>query len=247
MSSSSTTLPKVISTSKIPIQVRPKKRRGQQQPYPNTILDTQHLLHVLDELQLYGSAILPIHIQAFYQALHRQHYPSLSDFVQQYYRNERRAQQRHHQPQQQQPVYNELQSPPPQQQQQQQHPLRNRLTQTKNLNRMQLPKALLDFLRTTEQFVTMTSTVVQIKHSRDTMTTKLIVQLHDAQYIECVIMRYVPPTTTTHSKHSRKSKTGYGNGRATLCVSSQCGCAMGCTVTYKSISVYVCVCVCIYV
>ena len=223
---------------------RPPRKRTV--PYPNTILDTVHLIKTLEELNLYGTKILPVHILAFYQALHRQHYPTLSDFVQNYYTNERTAQSEHSNR-----IYNgrnvatasddvpvidasKDESIPTLALAtstiiRNQQPLKNRVSNKKNLNRMQLPKALLDFLQTTDQYVTLTSTVVQHKTSADRTTTKLIIQLHDEQIIESVIMRYTRPDKG--GIENEKSKTGYGNGRASLCVSSQCGCAMGCTVT----------------
>jgi hypothetical protein len=221
---------------------QPRKRTV---PRPNTILDTAHFIKTLEELNLYGAKILPMHILAFYQALHRQHYPSLSEFVNNYYANERQAQLEHsnrghkneyttsddlddsNEKSIATPASFENAQP---QLQYQQQPLKNRVSIKKNLNRMQLPKALLDFLKTTDQYVTLTSTVVQHKTSSDRTTTKLIIQLHDEQIIESVIMRYSRPNKGGTDKE--KSKTGYGNGRASLCVSSQCGCAMGCTVKY---------------
>jgi adenine C2-methylase RlmN of 23S rRNA A2503 and tRNA A37 len=60
----------------------------------------------------------------------------------------------------------------------------------------------------------LTSTVHSVQHSANTLTTKLIIQLHDGMLIESVIMRYDKKTTIP---------------RASLCVSSQVGCAMACT------------------
>lgn len=228
------------------IKTLPRQLRKRTTPNPNTILDTVSFIRTLEDLNLYGTKILPIHILAFYQALHRQHYPTLTDFVNNYYTNERKAQLEHSNRVKNnhianikfddtfmdeaavEPLVTQLtshQSPHHPQQ-----PLKNRISNKKNFNRMQLPKALLEFLRNTDQYVTLTSTVVQHKTSSDRTTTKLIIQLHDEQIIESVIMRYTRPDKGGTDKE--KSKTGYGNGRASLCVSSQCGCAMGCTVTY---------------
>ena len=221
------------------IQRQPRKRTV---PNPNTILDTVHLIKTLEELNIYGTKILPIHILAFYQALHRQHYPTLTDFVKNYYANEREAQLEHPNrgnknrnttsddldDSKEESITISASSKTSSFVHQHQQPSKNRISNKKNLNRMQLPKALLDFLQTTDQYVTITSTVVQHKTSSDRTTTKLIIQLHDEQIIESVIMRYIRPNKGGADKE--KSKTGYGNGRASLCVSSQCGCAMGCTV-----------------
>jgi sorting nexin-8 len=130
------------------------------------------------------------HVDAFYQSLHRQHYPSLPDFVERYYRNEAKC---------------DLKDP---------LPLKNNVTRKKNRNKLQLPKILLDFLKDPSNgFITVTSTVDQAKTSADGTTTKLAVCLHDGHLVESVLMRYV-------------TKDG---SRASLCVSSQVGCAMGCT------------------
>jgi hypothetical protein len=114
----------------------------------------------------------------------------------------------------------------------------------KKNHKMQLPKRFLEFLNTiagddedaddddgtkknksnnsdasssssssSRLFLT-TSTVHSVQHSANTLTTKLIIQLHDGMLIESVIMRYDQKTTIP---------------RASLCVSSQVGCAMGCT------------------
>lgn len=51
--------------------------------------------------------------------------------------------------------------------------------------------------------------------SSDGQTRKTLFQLHDGRLIEAVLMKYDP---STHK----------GQGRRTLCISSQAGCAMGC-------------------
>ncbi|KAL3804693.1 hypothetical protein HJC23_008508 [Cyclotella cryptica] len=58
-------------------------------------------------------------------------------------------------------------------------------------------------------FVTLTSKVKMHQTSADGSTTKIAVELQDGHVVESVLMRH--------------------EGRATLCVSSQVGCAMGCT------------------
>ncbi|MBL6983435.1 MAG: radical SAM protein, partial [Anaerolineales bacterium] len=55
--------------------------------------------------------------------------------------------------------------------------------------------------------------------SSDGETEKILFHLPDGQPIETVRMRYSPST----------SPTGTGRGRRTLCISTQSGCAMGCT------------------
>ena len=81
----------------------------------------------------------------------------------------------------------------------------------------QLPKQLLQFLSNNaateadsdEKFDTVTSKVQLHRTSADGTTTKLAVELQDGHVVESVLMRH--------------------KGRCTLCVSSQVGCAMGCT------------------
>jgi hypothetical protein len=86
----------------------------------------------------------------------------------------------------------------------------------------QLPKAFLDFLsihsvpddatnvEDKESFATLTSKVQSHRTSKDGSTTKIAVELQDGHVVESVLMRHA-------------------GSRATLCVSSQVGCAMGCT------------------
>jgi hypothetical protein len=194
---------------------RTSKPRKRQLPHPNSVLDTPNFLAALEAAGLYGTKILPVHILAFYQALHRQHYPDLPTFVEHYYANEQNAIQNNSHgdaatslP----PIHSHT-------------PLKNRVSTQKNRNRMQLPRALLDFLLETRDWCTRTTTVVRCATSADGSTTKLVVELSDQQCVESVLMRYTKP-----DKAVEKSTTGYGQGRAALCVSSQCGCAMGCTV-----------------
>ena len=180
-----------------------KVKGRRQPPYPNSILDRKALTEALEEA---GIQIKRIHIDTFYQALHRHHYPPLAEFVENYYSNERKEylkkddddnQENHQQQQQQQP----------------EKPLKNRVTSRKNPNKQQLPRAFLEYIKTTSDFVNCTSRVKEALTSNDKSTTKLIVELYDGFVVESVLMRY-----------NQK-----GSGRASLCVSSQCGCAMGCT------------------
>ncbi|BCL82818.1 putative dual-specificity RNA methyltransferase RlmN [Ktedonobacteria bacterium brp13] len=58
-------------------------------------------------------------------------------------------------------------------------------------------------------------TVRSEQHSKDGRTRKLLLELSDGRLIETVLMLYPP--------------IGDGSSRATVCVSSQAGCALGCT------------------
>lgn len=163
-------------------------RRSRDPPNPNSILDRKALERALDDANI---AVKKQHIDSFYQGLHRQHYPPLDEFVSNYYLNEQKEN-----------VDDAV------------FPLKNKMTKKKNRNKMQLPKALLQFLSDTDNgYVTVTSKVHEAKTSADGTTTKLAIELHDGHLVESVLMRYVT----------------VGGSRASLCVSSQVGCAMGCT------------------
>ena len=162
-------------------------RRRRKAPSPNSILDQKALLIALEDR---GIPVKPLHLAGLYQSLHRQHYPDLKTFVENYELHERKV---------------DIQSV---------RPLKNAVSNRKNRNKIQLPKPLLDFLRDPDNgFVTVTSKIAVQKTSGDGMTTKLAIELHDGQLVESVLMRYL----------------SHEGSRASLCVSSQCGCAMGCT------------------
>lgn len=101
-----------------------------------------------------------------------------------------------------------------------------------------LPKAAVQLLH--EQFAQLTSSVVQCQSSSGGDTTKLLLRLQNSMEVEAVIMHYdttasareqdddassVPDDVASTSGRSHSS----GHQRATLCVSSQVGCVMGCT------------------
>ena len=66
-----------------------KTRKRRKAPFPqNSILDRAALLEALDDK---GIVLKPLHMDAFYQALHRQHYPPLKEFVATYYKHEERS------------------------------------------------------------------------------------------------------------------------------------------------------------
>jgi adenine C2-methylase RlmN of 23S rRNA A2503 and tRNA A37 len=179
-------------------------RKRRKAPFPqNSILDRAALQEALDSR---GISLKRLHMDAFYQALHRQHYPPLPQFVETYYKYE--------------DVNNTLGNNDSKDDTTTTEtsiifaaPLKNKVSSKKCKNKLQLPKAFLEYLRTTNEFVTMTSKIKKELTSQNTLTTKLVIELYDGQVIESVLMRF-------------DSK---GVGRASLCVSSQCGCAMGCT------------------
>jgi adenine C2-methylase RlmN of 23S rRNA A2503 and tRNA A37 len=221
-----------------PATIKPKTQsRSRQPPYPNSILDRQTLITALDDA---GLTIKAAHIDTFYQALHRQHYPDLKQFVANYYVNEEESAARSQVPYQRKQHNRQSQKSHHQQQPQQheavsaasqiisaaewQSPLKNPVSTKKNRNLQQLPKVLLDFLRSTDTLVTLTSTVAQATTSADGSTTKLAIQLHDGQLVETVLMRY-----NNNQYQNQNQNNAVQTSRASLCVSSQCGCAMGCT------------------
>ena len=162
---------------------------------PKPILDRKILIQALKER---GIHLKELHLDTFYQQLHRQHYPDLKDFVVEYHRRE----------------YALANSTKQNQQQQQKlNPTKNAISSKKG-NVRRLPKAFLDFLADPQNdFVTITSTIDTRPTSKDGTTTKMAIKLQDGHFIESVLMRHVSA----------------GGSRATLCVSSQVGCAMGCT------------------
>jgi adenine C2-methylase RlmN of 23S rRNA A2503 and tRNA A37 len=90
-----------------------------------------------------------------------------------------------------------------------------------------------------QQFAALTSHVVSRTDAADKSTTKLLIELQDGKKIEAVIMRYGDVDLASFPDQERqKRKTGDGDSlggrpfhsrkRATLCLSSQVGCTMGC-------------------
>lgn len=75
------------------------------------------------------------------------------------------------------------------------------------------------------EFAVLTSKVKVEQRSTDG-TIKLLIELQDGLEIEAVVMVYDPSTRTESHQETNKGK---GAHRATLCVSSQVGCKMGCS------------------
>ncbi|XP_058773059.1 uncharacterized protein LOC131647162 [Vicia villosa] len=84
-----------------------------------------------------------------------------------------------------------------------------------------LPTPAYSFLRS--NFKTpLSSTLHSVFHSSDNLTSKLLIKLNNGEFVEAVIMRY----DTRLGKYGGKPRLG--GLRATLCISSQVGCKMGC-------------------
>ena len=203
-----------------------RKKRWSHNKLPlKPILDQDTLRKALRSANIHLKAN---QLESFYQQLHRQNYPSLSDFVKNYSANANRKK-------------NEMSVS-------NNNHLNTKTKQKTQKNALQLPKAFLNFLLESEnlknernvetepvinedeysslyqipQFATLTSYVSHHATSADGTTTKLAVTLqgnnlnnsqnvNDKEFtVETVIMRH-------------------GGSRITLCVSSQVGCAMGCT------------------
>lgn len=164
-------------------------KRSRSPPFPNSILDQNAFLGALEDRKIF---LKPTQIDTFYQSLHRQHYPELPVFVDNYYKHEQGLSLED----------SEI------------SPLKNKVSKSKNRNKKQLNKLLLDFLKDPNNgFATVTSTIDCAKQSSDQTTTKLAIKLYDGQMVESVLMRY----------------NSIAGSRVSLCVSSQVGCAMGCT------------------
>jgi hypothetical protein len=228
-----------------------KSRR--KQAYPRSVLDQKALADAIDDVGI-SDTVKAMHVTGFYQALHRQHYPDLKIFVENYYKFEKdsmdnnnldhkgddadkdgsqcfdlESENRNESTSGRSYVvgnnrvkYNGIRH---------HRPLKNNISNKKNVNKIQLPKCFLEMLYDTKDLVTSTSTVVAVHNSVDKSTTKLIIRLHDDQLIESVIMRYSGSNRNSSGNGSTCTTAG---GRASLCVSSQCGCAMGCTVRILS-------------
>ena len=74
-------------------------------------------------------------------------------------------------------------------------------------------------------FTLMSSKVVKTTGTNKGDTTKLVVELQDGLQVESVIMIYDPSKGRDASKENGMRS---GRPRATLCISSQVGCAMAC-------------------
>ena len=177
-----------------------KVKRSRDPLSPKPILDRRLLEASLAER---GIELKPNRIDQFYQLLHRQHYPSLDEFVATYKRREKIR------------LAGKGSADTDSVTVDENRPFPNKVSaRTTKQNIHTIPKALLAFLSDpTNDFVTLTSKVVESRLSSDGTTTKLGVQLQDGHVVETVIMRHHSPE----------------GSRATLCVSSQVGCAMGCT------------------
>eukprot|EP00730_Choanoeca_flexa_P013746 TRINITY_DN5659_c0_g1_i1.p1 TRINITY_DN5659_c0_g1~~TRINITY_DN5659_c0_g1_i1.p1 ORF type:complete len:466 (+),score=98.01 TRINITY_DN5659_c0_g1_i1:59-1456(+) len=96
----------------------------------------------------------------------------------------------------------------------------------------ELPKALCKLVD--DKFTLTTSRLVKEETSADNSTTKLLIELQDGARIETVIMRYGRfelknfPQELQQKTHDGETKF-HSKERATVCVSSQVGCQMGCT------------------
>ncbi|XP_051139365.1 uncharacterized protein LOC127257098 [Andrographis paniculata] len=83
-----------------------------------------------------------------------------------------------------------------------------------------LPSAAYALLNS--KFMPCTSTLHSAVDSSDQVTTKLLIKLKNGEFVEAVVMRY----DTRLGKYDGKPRPG--GPRATLCISSQVGCKMGC-------------------
>eukprot|EP00775_Hariotina_reticulata_P013488 gene13488-13613_t len=86
-----------------------------------------------------------------------------------------------------------------------------------------LPKAACSLLD--EGFTRSSSSVIRCQQSAGADTSKLLLQMQDGMQVEAVVMHY----DTSDRYGGKEEEAGWGNKRATLCVSSQVGCQMGCT------------------
>lgn len=145
-----------------------ESRRSRAPPAPNTILDRKALTKSLDDLNV---VVKKRHVDYLYEHLHRQNYPELLTFVEDYKQ-----------------IFAD-------------HPAEVSISsedstaspdsKETHYHCHRLPTALLDFLSDPSNgFVTTTSTVVAIEKSPSGDTTKVVLALHDGLLIETHVMRY---------------------------------------------------------
>lgn len=176
-----------------------KSKRGRSTLKPKPILDRTLLLGALEE----HSINLKAHqVDGFYGDLHRLGYPDLPHYVELYSNQQRRHQEE-----------KKSCSTPADE-----HLMARDIHTNIVFSLKQLPLKFVHFLRNTKEFSTTTSTIDIAAPSNDNKTTKLAIRLQDGHLVESVIMR-----------HRHENTEGRVDTRVTLCVSSQVGCAMGCT------------------
>lgn len=156
--------PKKRQSKMVNYQGKVKGRR--KTPNPNSILDRKAFIEALDTA---GIDVKRLHIDELYKALHKQNYPPLQEFVENYWANERNNKG---------------------QQQLTDANMKNGKIVRKSRNKMTLPKKLIDYISTTSNFVNTTSRIKERFTSADRSTTKLIVELYDGFVVESVLMRY---------------------------------------------------------
>lgn len=196
-----TTIPSRETTTTRRTKARKREKdRYRDPPSPKSILDRDALLDALDHRDIH---LKDGHLDAFYRELHRSGYPPLGEFAAALQRGGGMG-------------GRDIDDDDD-----------GRLGSaaavpgfgTKNaissrpgrILASRLPSSLLSFLiDDTNDFVTLTSRISSSRTSNDGTTTKLVVELHDGHNVESVLMRH-------------------GGSRVTMCVSSQAGCAMGCT------------------
>jgi len=148
-------------------------RRKRSPLSPKPILDQNSLREALDAR---GLSISENHIENFYASLHRQQYPTLSEFVENHYRDNNK----------QGPVgdddENNIENRPSVNHQQGSY---------RKKNARQLPQRFLHFLADAKNnLTTLTSSIYSQVTSQDGTTTKLIIRLQDDHFVESVIMRH---------------------------------------------------------
>jgi hypothetical protein len=137
-------------------------RRKRDPLSPKPILDHKSLREALHKR---GLVVKESHLDTFYGLLHRQQYPNLSEFIQNYYRDHEDGD-------------TENQSS--------NHPSTKR-----RKNAKKLPKVFLDFIADkNNDMATLTSSIHSQFTSLDGTTTKLVIKLQDNHLVESVLMRY---------------------------------------------------------
>ena len=182
---------------------KPQIKRYREPLSPKSILDRPTLLKDLKTNGIFLKNTEQT-LDLFYQLLHRKGYPPFDEFVAELCSSDKKSSP---------PLLNDVDDVD---QSSSTRSTNNNLTATKNpvsksRNRLpQLPKSFLSYLsKNISSYKTITSKIRTKQTSSNGTTTKLAIQLQDEHVVESVLMRH--------------------DNRITICISSQVGCAMGCT------------------
>lgn len=179
-------------------------KRFRDPPHPKPILDRRSFEK---DLRASGIVLKDGQLDSFYQSLHRCGYPPLQEFLDEHLLRDRSRDEHCNDENGSDAAISP--SPGGSGGIRTKNPISSRRSKRSN-DHARLPKSFTTYLQSnTSSYSTLTSQVQTSQTSSNGTTTKLAVRLHDGHVVESVLMRH--------------------EGRVTICVSSQVGCAMGCT------------------